>query len=226
MNETGRPSTRLEHLRPRDVRAAASKSLAYTRFVKIFRWILPLFAVVGLAVLLVWPMVREKQLAALIVERVPDLMVENLHLTGFDSRNQSYSLTAKRALQARGAANKETVDLESPKADISLQDGVWLAGQAAYGRLDQKEKKLWLGGKVELFHDQGTHFTSDEAYIDIDKETVWGEKPVLIQGSFGEIRGNGFRLLQAGKIFIILGPATAKLDLQAMAGSDKPSAKK
>lgn len=222
---TEKEKGRLSGLRPRDTREARSRSLAYSRFVGVLRWVLPLLVVCGLAALTIWPIIKERQLATLVIETVPNLMVEHLHLTGRDENNQAYSLTAKRALQAEEPANKNLVDLEKPEAEISLNDGAWLAGHAAYGRLDQATEKLWLGGKVEFFHDQGYSFLSDEAYVDMEKKAAWGEKPVLIQGGFGEIRGSGFRFLDGGNALVVTGPATAKLDLQHLEGSDKPSGK-
>lgn len=212
---------RLLRLAPRDTRTAAAQSLAYTRAVKFMRWLLPLFALFGLGLLMIWPTLRAQKISAVMVDNVPNLMVEKLHLTGIDSRNQPYSLTASRALQAANAQN--LVDLERPEAEISLSSGGWLSGRAAYGRLDQKAKKLWLGGAVELFHDEGHRFLTDEMNVDLTASAVWGEKPVLLQGSFGEIRGQGFKLLEAGRVFVVVGPATAKLSLQPGQASDKRS---
>lgn len=226
MNQSVETGTRLGRLRPKDTAKAKQSGAAYSRAVGILRWVLPSLVLAGLVGLTLWPMISARHLATALVEQVPNLMVDKLHLTGLDSRNQAYSLTAVRALQAKDAKNKNTVDLEKPEAEISLQDGAWLAGKSVYGRLDQTEQKLWLGGTVEFFHDRGYRFISDEAYVDIQKNTAWGGKPVLIQGPFGEVRGEGFRLLEGGKVFLVLGPATARLDLQRRGGSDKPSGNK
>jgi len=214
---------RLGLLRPKDTTQVVRRGAAYSRVVGVLRWVLPSLVLLGLAGLIVWPMISAERFSTALVERVPNLMVEDLHLTGLDSRNQAYSLTAARALQAKGAKNKNTVDLEKPEAEISLDNGTWLAGKATYGRLDQTEQKLWLGGTVEFFHDKGYRFISDEANIDMEKNTAWGEKPVLLQGSFGEIRGQGFRFLDGGKVFVVTGKSSARLDLQPSGGSDKPS---
>lgn len=207
-------AARLGHLRPRDTRDVRNRSAAYTRMVGFLRWFLPLMVVLTLVGLSVFPMLSSQDIAALAVQHVPNLMVEHLHLTGRDERNQAYSLTAARALQAKDAPNANTVDLVRPEAEITLDGGNWIAGQAAQGRFDQTDKTLWLGGKVEFFHDKGYRIISDEMRVDMEKKAAWSEKPVLIQGSFGEIRGQGFRLLNAGEVFVVTGHATAKLDLQ------------
>jgi len=207
-------------LRPRDTRAALSHSATYSRVVAYLRWIVPLVVLMSLGALFVWPMWQAQKISVAMVDSVPNLMVEKLNLTGLDQNNQPYSLTADRALQAIGAKN--LVDLENPKGELSLQNGSWLAGHAAQGRLDQVEKKLWLGGDVEFFHDQGTRFASNEVNVDLGKSLAWGSQPVVIQGSFGVIAGSGFRMLDGGKTLIITGPAEAKLHLQGSKGSGKP----
>lgn len=217
---------RLSRLHLRDTKLNSMRGEAYTKLVGLLRWALPFFVFAGLASLIIWPMIRAHKLSSMIVERVPNLMVDKLHLTGIDAQSHPYSLTAKRAFQAGRENSQSLVDLELPEAEISLKDGVWLAGKAAQGRLDQASKKLWLGGEVEFFHDEGYRFLSDEANIDWAQSLAWGEKPVLIQGSFGEIRGQGFRVLDGGKTLIVIGPATARLDLQPSTGSGKVSGKK
>lgn len=225
MKGNRKPEARLGHLRLRDTKDAHTRSLAYSRLVSILRWALPLGVALALIVVIAVPMMTSGDIAELAAKHAPDLMVEDLQLKGLDSHNQAYSLTAVRALQAQDAANKNTVDLEKPKAEISLEGGDWIAGQAQEGRFDQTNQTLWLGGSVEFFHDKGYRIASDEFRFDMGKKVGWSEKPVLIQGSFGEIRGQGLRLLNGGETIVITGHATAKLDLQPAAGPDKPSGK-
>jgi lipopolysaccharide export system protein LptC len=207
----------------RDTRRAAAQSLAYSRAVGVLRWALPLAVFLVLVALVVWPMAGAPKITATVAEAIPNLVVENLHLTGLDAKNQPYSLTAAKALQEDNAKN--FIDLEKPQGDITLESGSWLAGKAQYGRYDQQNKRLWLGGDVELFHDQGYQFSTSEAQVDMSKNTAWGEQPVLIQGVFGEIRGEGFRVLDHGNVVVIKGHAKALLNLQPPPPSGKPSDK-
>ena len=211
----------LGRLRPRDTSAAKTHGAAYSRVVARLRWGLPVAALIGLAALVLWPLWQAHKVSLVMVKNIPNLMVEKLNLTGLDQNNQPYSLTADRALQAANAKN--LVDLENPKGEISLNNGTWIAGHAALGRLDQAAKKLWLGGGAEFFHDQGTRFASNEMNVDFGKNIAWGGQPVVIQGSFGTIEGGGFRVLEGGSTFIVTGPARAKLRLQGGHPSGKPN---
>jgi lipopolysaccharide export system protein LptC len=210
----------LRSLRLRDTREAAAESGAHSRRVSRLRRALPVLALLVLLAVTVWPMLGTKRLSTIVAEAVPNLMVENLKLSGLDADSQPYSLTAARAMQAGGGKN--IVDLEKPQGEITLNSGAWLAGKADQGRFDQQNKRLRLDGHVELFHDQGYRFTTGAAQLDMDGNAAWGDQPVLIQGAFGEIRGEGFKVLERGKVVVVTGHAQAILNLPAAGSSDKP----
>lgn len=212
----------LSSLKPRDTRKDVERSRAYSHIVGTLRWTLPALMLVVLATLIAWPMVRAQKLNSIISESIPNLVVENLHLTSLDSNNQPYSLTASRALQA--GDSKNVIELEQPQGEITLSSGAWLAGKAKQGSFDQKNKRLWLEGNVELFHDEGYEFKTNEALFDMKDNTAWGNKEVLIQGPFGEIHGTGFKVTDKGNVIIIKGHAMAKLNLRTALTSDKPKA--
>ncbi len=213
-NEKGR----LGFIRPR-----ATKEVGQHR-ARIIGWLkfgLPAAAALVLIVLLFWPEISPSKIAAIALKNAPDLVIRNLHFTGQDSKSEPYSLTAEKATRPGGLKN--VYDFDKPRGDITLTDGAWLAGTADYGRYDQDQHQMWFGGDVQLFHDKGYEFTTDEAWVDLNDNNAWGGKPVLIQGDFGEIRGEGFKLLDGGKTMVVTGPAHATLDLHHSAGSDKPA---
>jgi lipopolysaccharide export system protein LptC len=215
----------LSFIQPRTSRRAEqARDSRITRLMGRLRLILPLGALLILVVLVAWPMVDPQKIKSAVVKNIPDLVIENLHFTGLDSKNQPYSMTAARATRPGGLKN--IYDLNQPEAEITLESGAWISGKAQYGRYDQDSRRLWLGGNVEIFHDNGNQFTTDEAQVDLEDNNAWGEKPVLIQGGFGEIRGAGFRSLDGGKTFIVGGPAKAILNLHGNQASDKPAGTK
>jgi lipopolysaccharide export system protein LptC len=210
-------------VRFRDTRKAAQHVGLYARWVGRLQRALPVVVGCFLLGLIAWPVVTNHQMAALVTEAAPNLMVENLNFTGLNEENQPYSLTAARAFQAGGAKN--LIDLDQPKGEMTLDDGAWLAGRATYGRFDQKGKRLWLGGQVELFHDQGMSFSTDEMQVDLQKNAAWGDQPVVIKGAFGNITGDGFRALEGGEVLVVEGHAKARLNLHHLR-NDANSGKK
>lgn len=217
---TARAAGRLSFLRPRDS-ARAAKARGPRRFVSRLMIALPILSVLILIGLMVWPYVNPHKILMKTLEQVPDLVIQNLNFTDKDSKNQPYSISAEKATRPNGTQN--IFDLEKPQGEITLQEGAWVAIKSLYGRYDKDKNLLWLGGDVQIFHDKGFQFTTDELQANLNDRTSWGEKPVLIQGSFGEIRGVGFRLLDSGNVIVVKGPATALLNLQGGQASDKPA---
>jgi lipopolysaccharide export system protein LptC len=211
----------LDFLRPRDTLRAA-KARGAGRFKARLLIILPALSVLTLLGLIVWPYVNPDKILSKALKAVPDIVIENLKFTDFDSKNQPYSISAAKATRPGGT--QDIYDLERPEGEITLQQGAWVAAKSLYGRYDKDKNLLWLGGDVQLFHDKGLQFTTDELQADLNDRTAWGEKPVLIQGDFGEIRGKGFRLLDSGKVIVVKGPATALLNLHGGGASDKTPA--
>lgn len=227
MDETNPPPTtktsasgRLGFLRPRDsLRAAKARGKGPLRTRLLV--ILPALSAVALLGLVIWPMVTSEKILTKVLKEVPDIVIENLNLTDSDSKNQPYSISAAKATRPNGVQN--IFDLERPQGEITLQEGAWVAAKSLYGRYDKDKNLLWLGGDVQIFHDKGFQFTTDELQADLNDHSAWGEKPVLIQGGFGEIRGKGFRLLDGGKVIVVNGPGTALLNLHGSEASDKPA---
>lgn len=206
----------------RDTGAQLRAAGGYSRRVGMLRWALPVLAVLILGTLILWPVVQNHKVTTAIVETVPDLVIENLNYSGVDGDNQPYSVQAAKATQVPNT--KTLIDLDQPRADITLASGDWLAGRADQGRFDQRANRLWLGGGVEFFHDQGYQVKTEEAQFDMKNNLAWGAKPVSIHGSFGEIQGSGFRILDKGKVIVVTGQSRAVLNLRKPEPSAKPEA--
>lgn len=212
---------KLDFIRPRVTkRIERAREGRIDRIVARLQVWLPVSAGLVLLLLFLWPIIRPNFVMKDIVKNIPDLVIDNLHYTGQDSKNQPYSLLAAHATRPSGLHG--IYDLTKPEGEITLQSGAWLDGKADYGRYDELNKQLWLGGDVQLFHDKGYQVTTDEAQVNLNSDDAWGDKPVLIQGPFGTIRGVGFRFLDSGHTVVIKGPATAVLSLHGGAASDKP----
>jgi lipopolysaccharide export system protein LptC len=212
---------RLDFIRPRETeRIQRAREGRMARFIVKLRLWLPLLACAVILLLFMWPTLLPNFRMKDIVKDIPNLVIDNLHYTGMDNKNEPYSLLAAQATRPSGLHG--IYDLTKPEGEITLQSGAWLDGKANYGRYDELNKKLWLGGDVRLFHDKGYQVTTDEAQVNLNNDDAWGDKPVLLQGNFGTIRGKGFRFLDSGHTVIIEGPATAVLSLHNSPASDKP----
>jgi len=223
--ENKEPKGRLDFMRPTmTVRIKRARVGRMASFMRRLRIILPLLAGGVLLLLFIWPSMLPAFRISDIAKNIPDLVVDNLHYTGVDDKNEPYTVRAAQAM--RPANFKGIYDLVKPEGEITLQSGAWLDGKADKGRYDENEKNLWLSGNVRVFHTDGYQITSEEARVDLKKGEASGDKDVLIQGPFGTIRGVGFTYGESGRQVVIKGPAVALLNLHKKGSSDKPLARK
>jgi lipopolysaccharide export system protein LptC len=127
----------------------------------------------------------------------------NPRYVGTDKNNQPFAGTSDVARQS--ADDRMKIDLDVPKGDIALNDGTWLMLTAETGVYARTDKTLDLVGGVTLFHDSGYELRTDSAFIDLEKGTAEGGRPVRGQGPFGDLRSEGFILLDKGKVIYFTG---------------------
>ena len=202
-----RPAQRRRSLM--ETTARRKHSHGYTRFVHAMRWLLPTVAGLLIVLISVWPYLRTEDLrfrisyAALTADESEDPSMVNPRYLGIDKDNKAYSVTADLARRLAGEALQ--VELEMPKADITLEDGTWLVLTANTGVFQRTQQTLDLAGAVNLFHDSGYEFRTTKAQIDLEKGDAKGNQPVQGQGPFGDLKAEGFHLLDKGKIIVFTG---------------------
>lgn len=189
----------------------------YSRFVAAMKVFLPLVAVVLVGLVVAWPHIKPDSrfrlgFSRIVVNDARSNDVVNPRLVGTDSENQPFSVTADLAKNVSFTADVDKfwrearpIELEMPKADITLRDGSWLVLTAETGVLAPARKVLDLAGKVNLFHDSGYEFRTAEAQIDLEQGAAVGDAPVEGQGPFGHLTAEGFQLLDKGRNILFTG---------------------
>lgn len=181
----------------------------YSRFVAIAKLVLPLVAVALLALVWAWPSLRGTDLrfhlgfSDLITRETAGPSMINPRYVGTDRHHQPYSITSDVARHS--TIDRMKIDLDVPKGDLVLNDGTWLILTAETGVYARTAKTLDLFGGVTLFHDSGYEIRTDSAYVDLEKGTAEGYRPVRGQGPFGDLRSEGFVLLDKGKVILFTG---------------------
>jgi len=115
-------------------------------------------------------------------------VMEKPRYQGVDVHNQPYTIIAERAVQQ----DANTVTLETLNADMTQQNGKWLALNAASGVLNMQTKQLALAGGVNLFADGGYEFRTDHAHVDIQKGDASGDAHIEGQGPPGTLTADSF----------------------------------
>ena len=181
----------------------------YGLFVAVMKLILPALAAALLLLLVVWPQLDPGKdplglgLSGLSIERPNDLSMLNARFSGYDKQNQPFVITADVANQA--PEDENLITLELPKADLTLENGAWLALTASEGLYDRGAETLDLSGQVSFFHDQGFELHTETALIDLETGMASGTDPVTGHGYFGDIEAEGFQLFDRGERILFTG---------------------
>ena len=184
------------------------------RAIRALKVSLTAFAATLIALLALWPQLptssdRLRIAFADLGVTGDDLSMINARYVGTDNNSRPFSITADAARQS--VPGKGELQLESPQADIHLQDGSWVMVTADKGDYNPDDRMLNVAGAVKLFHDSGYEFLSSEANIDLDQSIVWGSHHIAGHGPFGEIEGEGFRFSKGGKTLVLTGKSRLKI---------------
>jgi lipopolysaccharide export system protein LptC len=194
---------------------SAAAHRAHKRKVSLMRMLFPTAAAVLVAVVAIWSQWQSIEsgfkigFSRINPDEAKTLRMVNPRFSGTNKKAQPFLLTADEA--RRTSPSAESILLTNPKGDITTDGGAWLALTAAHGNYAQKKKILDLGGGVDLFHDNGLHFTTTTARIDLKAGTADGNDPVTGNGPSIAVTGQGFKLLNGGKTVIFTGKSTAVL---------------
>jgi lipopolysaccharide export system protein LptC len=183
----------------------------YTSLISLLKLLLPSIAAVLIILVAIWPQIQPRTaalpLAAISIsqEELESLAMINARYIGLDNGSQPYTVTADIATQV--GPKSDLIQLQSPTADITLENGTWIALTAESGDYRQKEQTIELEGDVNLFHDAGYEFHSESAFIDLADGSAFGFEPVTGQGPFGAVSSIGFQVLDQGERIVFTGPA-------------------
>ena len=181
----------------------------YSHFVVVMKVLLPAAAAALLLLLAAWPQFDPTNdrlgldLSDLSIEQPDNLSMLNVRFSGFDRKNQPFVVTADVASQS--PEDENLVTLELPKADLTMEDGTWIALTAREGRYDRRDETLMLVGQVSFYHDRGIELHSDSALIDLKAGRASGDDPVTGHGFFGKIEAEGFEMDESGARILFTG---------------------
>jgi lipopolysaccharide export system protein LptC len=217
------PSTRPEGASGRHVpksgwhadfgRPTSPRSFGRSRFVALMKYLLPVLAMSLLALVVAWPQLVpsedriEIDLAAVGPSGGSKPQVLNPRVLGIDASARPFQITADLGSRTQNGDGRDIYLFDLPKADITLNDGSWVAITSESGRYEEASKMLYLKDNVNLFHDSGYEFTTSAARFDVVNDNASGDEPVHGQGPFGEIDAEGFRIIDGGDRIVFTGKA-------------------
>ncbi len=213
--DTSRSPRRRDPSRPLLRPRTRARRASYRRnpMVGIMKVLLPATAVALLLLVVAWPQLRPRddsfrlQIAAVGPAGGDKPQVLNPRVLGVDDRSRPFQITANVGSRILGEHGQEVYELEQPKADMSTENGSWVAVMADQGLYDGESQLLYLEGNVSLFHDNGAEFVTSAATVNLDDQTATGDVPIAGQGPTGLIEAEGFRLLDRGNRILFTGRA-------------------
>jgi lipopolysaccharide export system protein LptC len=195
----------------------------YSRFVGLMKIILPAVAAAMLGLVVVWPRLSPHRDRVAIdysqpdATRVDTLSIRNPRYFGTDEKNLPFTVTADIATQLD--PQDLVVTLEKPVADLARADGKSLVVNANLGFYRQKDDTLDLLGHVDMYRDDGFEMHTESARVLINKGDASGDEATLGQGPSGSIEGEGFTMVDRGRILIFTGHSKAVLHVGGHKGA-------
>jgi lipopolysaccharide export system protein LptC len=183
----------------------------HSRFVGWTKATLFAVAIALIGLIVMWPQIRSLDssfrfgFASVDPQDASRLQMVNARYLSVDGKSRPYTVTAKVATQAAG--DKNLVEMTSPKADLTLQNGSWIALESERGMFHKDNKILDLVGVVNLFHDSGYEFRTERLRANFVDGVAEGNAPVEGQGPFGLMNSEGVRIFDQGQRIIFTGKA-------------------
>ena len=199
----------LRRLRSQRHFAGARPHARRGRYVGILKLLLPAIAAVLIALVAFWPQLRERtnefrvQFVTIGSEEAETVQMINPRFLGIDKVDRHYTITAGRATQM----DDGRINLENPRGDMALANGAWIVISGNTGTYYKARQVLDLVGSVNLYHDSGYEFHTEQASINLQEGTAAGDMPTTGQGPAGHVQSEGFRIFDQGDRVHFIGKA-------------------
>lgn len=181
-----------------------ARAQRHSRRVRFLKFALPVGGVLSIVLLIVAYVVSQFALPSIDPgeARVMDgkLVMNNPKISGTDSQNRPYSLTALRAVQ--DAEKPTRVTLENIEGSLTIDEDNSAAVSAGQGIYDSIAKTLDLSGKVAVDTKDGMSLRLEGASIDIEAGTLKTDQSVSIDTGRAQITAQSLTVADKGKTII------------------------
>jgi lipopolysaccharide export system protein LptC len=208
-NPGGTPAAWIFAAQPGTAEPGAALGNRHSRRVALLKRLLPAIGLALLLLIAVWPRLAplwERMrlvFPAIDLREARELRMINPRYSGADRLGRPFVVTA--AVGRQVPDRQDLVSLETPRADMKTHSGTDIVVTAATGIYQSQAQLLDLFGQVTLVHQNGTRFVTDSARVDVANNTAEGSDPVAGAGPSGDIKADGFRILDRGDTIIFTG---------------------
>ena len=131
-------------------------------------------------------------------------IIENPQFLSTDKKNRPFVLKAKKA--KRKESTKNIFILDSPSGNLENNNG-FISLKSINGKFDQDKEMLFLFNDVRFENEIGYKFSTEDAYINLNSNEVFGDKKIRGFNNEGEINSEGFKIIDQGNKIIFFGKA-------------------
>ena len=198
--------------------------IIHSRRVALLKRVLPAIGLALLLLIAMWPRLaplwERMRLAfpAIDLREARELRMINPRYAGADRLGRPFVVTA--AVGRQVPDRQDLMSLEAPRADLKTHSGAEIVVTAPTGIYQSQAQLLDLFGGVTLAHQNGTRFLTDTARVDVANNTAEGNNPIAGHGPSGDVKAEGFRVLDKGDTIIFTG-ASDMLLRGAKPGTEK-----
>lgn len=179
----------------------------YSRRVAIMRLVLPAIGIFLLLIVSIWPRVAplfdRLRFAAIDLKEARELRMISPRYPSTDRSGHPFIITATIGRQVPG--RDDVMALDQPRADLKSHSGENIVVTADSGVYQSNTQFLDLFGHVTLIHEKGTQIVTASARLDAANNAGEGHEPVEGHGPSGDIKAEGFQLVDKGDIVIFTG---------------------
>ncbi len=179
----------------------------HSRRVALMRLALPAIGIVLLLIVAIWPRVAplfdRLRFAAIDLREARELRMMNPRYVGTDRSGHPFIVTAAIGRQVPG--RDDVMALDQPRADLKSHSGANLVVTADSGVYQSNTQFLDLFGQVTLTHENGTQIVTASARLDAVNNAAEGHDRVEGHGPSGDLKADGFQIVDKGDIVIFTG---------------------
>jgi lipopolysaccharide export system protein LptC len=208
-NPGGNPAAWTFAAQPITTNPSAALGNRHSRRVALLKRVLPAIGLALLLLIAVWPRLAplwERMrliFPAIDLREARELRMINPRYSGADRLGRPFVVTA--AVGRQVPDRQDLVSLETPQANLKTHRGADIVVTAATGIYQSQVQLLDLFGQVTVVHQDGTRFVTDSARVDVANNTAEGSDPIAGEGPSGDVKADGFRILDKGDTIIFTG---------------------
>ena len=127
-----------------------------------------------------------------------------------DSKNRPFTIKAKKA--KKNPASHNLYNLKYPKGSLVDMSGDFLKIQSKEGIFNKSKEQMHLFEDVIFENQKGYTFKTNSAFFDFSLKQVSGNEKIIGTGTKGNIKSEGFKIVDNGEKIFFLGKTTLTIN--------------